>query len=363
VCIVSHNSLVYYSLRRLSLARAIPVNRGIPLFRIGLERGQPLLNVLEGLTDHFGVTRVPGVGKIVQQASAVELQALEFALQCKLFRSELRALFVALALFGEILLRLDVFALPSTCHKLRESGWQLGLCRLLRLQRLDKSLRYGCGEACATHGEHLTSLRESCDPTALDRDTKATMFEDQFQIPRFSGRDEVGIDAFCHAADDDLHLLVEQFVVEDNLQRCAGFDAGVGNLNQFHFLMLKLTREELPGIGIGVDLLDAAAQQVARFVDFRAGSTASVGMPGDTGDVDDAKRQIAQSGIHVARTNNDGANAQCAGGQAFTVELILGQGWRKERVVDLFGEVFDFLRDVVAFFGTGLGLTVCGGGV
>lgn len=173
----------------------------------------------------------------------------------------------------------------------------------------------------------------------------------------------MSVDPLRHAAKNDLHLLVQQLVIEHDLQGRTGFDARIGKLDQFHFLVLKLARQHLSRIRICIDLLHAAPQQIACFIHLYTRGAAAERVTSNARHFDHTKPHVTKSRIHIGRAHHERADAERTRRQALTIKLVFDQGWRKERVVDFLGEVFDFFRDVVVFFGVGLGLATCGGGV
>lgn len=217
------------------------------------------------------------------------------------------------------------------------------------------------GDALAAEGEGSLCFFESAHATAFDADVEAGVLAHKFQVAGDGGGYVVRIDALGHAAQDDHHLFVEKRIVNDDLQQSSSFDAGVGHLDEFHFLVLKLAREHFAGVGIGVEDPDAAPDEVAAFEDLDSGVGGAEGMADGAGHLDNAQGEESRCGIDVARADEHRAYSMLAGAETPVVERVFGQRFFEDFVVDFFGEVFFAFEDCFgfAFFTTGFG----GGGV
>lgn len=132
-------------------------------------------------------------------------------------------------------------------------------------------------------------------------------------------------------------------------------------MDEFHFLVLKLAREHFARVGIGVEDFDAAADEVAAFENFDSGVGGAEGMADGAGYLDNAQGEEARGGIDIAGADENGADTMLAGAETTIVEVVFGQRFFEDFVVDFFGEVFFAFEDFFgfAFFTTGFG----GGGV
>ena len=130
-------------------------------------------------------------------------------------------------------------------------------------------------------------------------------------------------------------------VFQDDLEQRAFLVAELGHLEEFHLHVLKLAGEQLGDGDHHVDFAGAAAQQVARFVEFGGGVLGAVRETADGARPDAAALQGADRQIDIAGPHAGAGDVVPLGEfQAFDY-LFIGEFGFDQRVVDQFGEGFD----------------------
>ena len=114
------------------------------------------------------------------------------------------------------------------------------------------------------------------------------------------GLDEIDFGALAAAAGDDLQLVGEIGVFQDDFEQRAFLVADLGHLEQFRLHVLKLAGEQLGDGDHHVDLARAAAQQVARFIEFGGGVLGAVRETANGARPDAAALQRAHGQIDIA---------------------------------------------------------------
>lgn len=203
---------------------------------------------------------------------------------------------------------------------------------------------------------------EGLDASGFHPCPVATVFDQHLLVTRLSGGDIVCGDALGHAAEDDLHLIVHQSLVDHYLERGAGRQTIVGHLDQFDLLVLELAGEHLAGVGEGIDLANAAPDEVPAFVDFGRGRAAAPGKASGACHLHRTHSEDTESAVYVARTDDDGGDGVRSCRQTTVVQFLLRQGRFEEREVDFFDELFDFEGLFADFLGAGFTGSAFGGG-